>query len=304
MMGTPGRSRVRTYAAFVAAVARRIEADRGFQVAGGLTFTTLLALVPLLAVILSVSAALPAFDPWMEALQRFVVRNLLPDIDRRIIDRQLAEFTENATQLTALGILFLGVASLSLILSVDETFSRLFRVAQQRRRAHRLLLYLAVLILAPLLIGASVSMTSWLVGQSLGLLGQSQPVSDGVLRFVPYAFTCLALTLLYLLVPNRKVAFRHALAGGLFAGLAFEFAKRSFAMYVSYFPTYTLIYGAFAAIPIFLLWIYISWLVVLLGATVTAVLTEADGVLAPRAPSAGHPGRRGLRQNRGRHHGA
>ena len=274
----PRPPRLRAFAALSMAVARRVEEDRCFQVAGGLTFTTLLSLVPLLAVVLSVSAAFPVFDQWMEALQQFVVRNFLPDVGRRMIGRQLTEFTENAAQLTTIGILFLGVTSLSLILSIDETLSRLFRVPQQRRPAHRLFLYVGVLVLAPLLIGASVSMTTWLVGQSLGLIGGSQSFSIGAFRAVPYAFTCLALTLLYLLLPNRKVQLRHALAGGLFAGLAFEIAKRGFALYISYFPTYTMIYGAFAAIPIFLLWVYISWLVVLLGATLTAVLPGHEGV--------------------------
>lgn len=280
-MTTPEPKGWRAFAAFFVSVARRVEEDRCFQVAGGLTFTTLLSLVPLLAVVLSVSAAFPVFDQWMEALQHFVVRNFLPESGRRMIGRQLTEFTENAAQLTAVGILFLGVTALSLILSIDETFNRLFRVEQQRRPTHRLFFYLVVLGLAPLLIGASVSMTTWLVGESLGLIGGPQSVSAGVFRFVPYAFTCVALTMLYLLLPNRRVEWRHALAGGLFAGLAFEVAKRGFALYISYFPTYTMIYGAFAAIPIFLLWVYLSWLVVLLGATITAILPEYDGVPPP-----------------------
>ncbi|CAM9334603.1 unnamed protein product, partial [Phaeothamnion confervicola] len=265
------------FAAYALSVARRVDQDRLFQVAGGLTFTTLLSLVPLLAIVLSISAAFPVFDQWLESLQHFMVRNFLPDSARRMIGHQLSEFTENAAQLTAIGVLFLGVTSLSLILGIDETFNSLFRVSQQRRPAHRLGLYVGVLVLAPLLIGASVSMTTWLVGQSLGLIGGSRSVSAGMLRFVPYAFTCVALMLVYLLLPNRKVVFRHALAGGLFAGLAFEVAKQGFALYISYFPTYTMIYGAFAAIPIFLLWVYISWLVVLLGATITAVLPDYDG---------------------------
>lgn len=275
-MSTSASSGWRAFAAFLVSVARRVEEDRCFQVAGGLTFTTLLSLVPLLAVVLAVSAAFPVFDQWMEALQHFVVRNFLPESGRRMIGRQLTEFTENAAQLTAVGIVFLGITALSLVLSVDETFNRLFRVAQQRRPAHRLFLYVMVLALAPLLIGASVSMTTWLVGESLGLIGGTQSVSAGLFRFVPYAFTCVALTLLYLLLPNRKVEWRHALAGGLFAGLAFEVAKRGFALYISYFPTYTMIYGAFAAIPIFLLWVYLSWVVVLLGATITAILPGYD----------------------------
>lgn len=285
---------IRAFAAFLASAVRRVDEDRCFQVAGGLTFTTLLSLVPLLAVVLSVSAAFPVFEQWMDTLQHFVVRNFLPDSGRRMIGRQLTEFTENAARLTAIGIVFLGVTALSLIVSVDETFNRLFRVSRQRRHTHRLLIYLAVLVFAPLLIGASVSMTSWLVGESLGLLQLPRWVTAGALRFVPYAFTCAALTLVYLLLPNRKVAFRHALAGGLVAGLAFELAKRGFALYISSFPTYTMIYGAFAAVPIFLLWIYLSWVVVLLGATITAVLPDHDrasGALQDVAPGVPNSGR-------------
>ena len=281
-MRPPAPAGYRAFASYAVSVARRVAQDRLFQVAGGLTFTTLLSLVPLLAVVLSISAAFPVFDEWLEALQHFVIRNYLPDTARRMIGSQLTEFSEYAAQLTAIGLCFLGVTSLSLILSVDETFNSLFRVPKQRRHAHRVMLYIGVLGLAPLLIGASVSMTTWFVGQSLGLIGGSRTVSAGMLRFVPYAFTCIALTLVYLTLPNRKVVFKHALAGGLFAGLAFEVAKRGFALYISYFPTYTMIYGTFAAIPIFLLWVYMSWLVVLLGATITAVLPDYDG-----APPAG-----------------
>ena len=280
-MPSPGPSGYRAFAAFCGAVTRRFDADRGFQVAAGLTYTTLLSLVPLLAVVLSVSAAFPVFDQWMEALQQFVARNFLPDAGRRIIGTQLTQFTENAAQLTAIGLAFLAITALSLILSIDETFNRLFRVPQRRRAARRIGLYLAALVLVPLLVGASVSITSWLVGHSLGLLGQPRWVALSALRLVSYGFTCIAFTLAYLMLPNRRVETRHALAGGLVAALAFELAKLGFGLYISYFPTYTMIYGAFAAIPIFLLWIYLSWLVVVLGATITAVLPDHDGVPSP-----------------------
>jgi len=277
----------RALAAFSVAAARRFDNDRCMQVAGGLTFTTLLSLVPLLAVALSVSSTLPVFDQWMEALQHFVVRNFLPDTGRRIIRTQLTEFAANAGQLTAIGLAFLGVTAISLMLGIDETFHRLFRAEHRRSLPRRLLLYILLLGFAPLLIGASISMTSWLVGQSLGLLGEHGWASVAVLRGVPYVFTCIAFTLLYLVLPNCKVAVRHALAGGLFAGLVFEFAKVVFAVYVTNFATYTMIYGAFAAIPIFLLWIYLSWLVVLLGATITALLPDYEGAFM--APSPGTP---------------
>ena len=276
MRSSPAPSGNRAFATFCAAVAHRFKADRCMQVAGGLTFTTLLSLVPFLTVALSVSSALPVFDQWMEALQHFVVRNFLPDTGRRIIRTQLTLFTQNAGQLTALGLAFLCVTSASLMLGIDETFHRLFRAGQRRPLLRRLSLYAALLAFAPLLVGASISMTSWLVGESLGLLGEQGWVATALLRVVPYVFTCIAFTLLYLLLPNCRVEFRHALAGGLFAGLAFELAKLGFALYVRNFATYTMIYGTFAAVPIFLLWIYLSWLVVLLGATIAALLPRHE----------------------------
>jgi len=275
-MPEPGSSSWRTFTAFCVAVVRRIFEDRCFQVAAGLTYTTLLSLVPLFAVVLAMSAAFPAFDQWIEALQNFAIRNFLPDTGRRMIRTQLTEFAANASQLTAVGLVFLGVTSLSLMLSIDETLNRLFRVRQARGPVHRVLIYLGALCVVPLLVGASVSMTSWLVGASLGLLGQPHWVSVSVLRLVPYVFTCVAFTLVYKLLPNCRVEWRHAVAGGLLAALAFELAKLGFAWYIANFPTYTMIYGAFAVIPIFLLWVYISWVIVVIGATITAELPQFD----------------------------
>ena len=269
----------RTFANFSAVVVRRVFEDRCFQVAAGLTYTTLLSLVPLFAVVLSVSAGIPAFDQWIETLQNFVIRNFLPDVGRKLIRAQLNEFTENAGRLTAVGLVFLGVTSLSLMFSVEETFNRLFRAKKRRSVMHRLLTYLGALVVLPLLIGASVSITTWLVGASLGFLGQPLWVSLSVLRTIPYFFTCIAFTLVYKLLPDCRVHTTHAMAGGLIAALAFELAKLGFALYLTYFPTYTMIYGAFAIIPIFLLWVYVSWVVVVLGATITAELPLFDGAV-------------------------
>ncbi len=279
----------RAFVAFCASMVRRINEDRSFQTAAGLTFTTLLSLVPLFAVVLSVSSALPVFQEWIEALQQFVMRNFLPEIGRRLVRTQLNEFAANATRLTAIGLVFLGITSLSLMLSIDETFNRLFRVDQRRGVVRRVLIYVTALAVAPVLIGASISVTSWIVGQSLGYLGQPGWVSISVLRLVPYVFTCIAFTVVYYLLPNRKVALPHAVAGALIAALAFELSKLGFAMYIRHFPTYTMIYGAFAAIPIFLLWVYISWLVVVIGATITAVLPQFDSVESGRIANVALP---------------
>jgi membrane protein len=149
--------------------------------------------------------------------------------------------------------------------------NRLFRVQRQRPMLQQVLMYWAVLTLGPVLIGGSLSMTSFAVGASFGWLKLSR-VADVVIGVLPFVFTCAALTLLYAVVPNRRVEVGHALIGGILAGVAFEIAKRAFAVYLARFPTYTLIYGAFATIPIFLVWLYMSWVIVLAGATLSAML--------------------------------
>jgi membrane protein len=197
---------------------------------------------------------------------------LLPDtpgVD--LFAEQLNEFTERAGRLRAIGLAVLGVTALMTMHTIDDSLNRIFRVARPRMFAKRVAMYVAVLALGPLLIGAGLSMTTFLVASSLGALNLDW-LAEAVLRFLPFVLTCAALTLLYILVPNRRVAVRHALIGGFFAGIAFELAKRGFALYVSKFPTYTLIYGTFATMLLFLIWMYVSWLVVLAGATLTAML--------------------------------
>ncbi len=253
------------------ALARRLREDRVVQAAGSLTFTTLLALVPLLAVVLAITAAFPVFDQLTGAFERFVVGNLLPEVETGRLTHQLGGFAEKAKRLTTVGIVFLAVTSIMLMMTVDEVLNRLFRVSRRRPLLQRLIMYWAVLSLGPVLIGASISMTSFVIGSSLGLLDLGGAART-ILGLLPFAFTCVALMLLYQVVPNRHIEFRHAAIGGVFAGVLFEIAKRGFAMFIADFPTYSLIYGAFAALPLFLLWLYLSWLVVLLGAQLTAML--------------------------------
>jgi membrane protein len=247
---------------FGIAVARRFYEDRGAQAAGSLSFTTLLAMVPLLTVALALATAFPVFDDAIMTLQLFLFEHFLPDADglETIID-QISAFSEQAGRLTAIGLFFLLITAVMLMLTIDETLNRIFRVRRRRPLAQRIIMYWSVLTLWPVLIGASLSMTTMLIG-----------ASSAVVRLVPLVFTWAALTVLYTLVPYRHVEFRHAATAALLAGIAFEIAKRGFAVYIANFPTYTLIYGAFATLPIFLVWMYVSWLVVLAGAIFTAML--------------------------------
>jgi membrane protein len=256
------RSAWRDAGEFVLAVARRFYEDRGAQAAGSLTYTTLLSIVPLLTVALALSTAFPVFDEAITMLQLFLFENFLPDAQGlETISEQILSFSEQAGRLTAIGLIFLLVTAVMLMLTIDDALNRIFRVRRRRPLAQQVLMYWSVLTLWPVLIGASLSLTSYLIGNT------SMPA-----RVIPFLFTWAALTLLYILVPYRHVDVRHAAAGGLLAGIAFEVAKRGFALYVANFPAYTLIYGAFATLPIFLLWMYVSWLVVLAGAVFTAML--------------------------------
>ena len=266
------KNRWRGYQDFALAVFWRFYEERALQTAGSLTYTTLLSLVPLFTVALAVSTAFPVFDETMEKFQNFVLENFLPDaqgIDT--IANQVTSFTQNAGRLTAIGMGFFLVTAVMLMTTIDVSLNRLFRVQRQRPLLQQVLIYWAVITLGPVLIGGSLSMTSFALGASFGWL-QLGYVADWLLGVLPFVFTCLALMLLYGVVPYRAVKPRDALIGGLIAGIAFELAKRGFAVYLQRFPTYTLIYGAFATIPIFLVWLYMSWVVVLAGATLTAML--------------------------------
>jgi len=266
------KSAWRGFADFCLAAFWRFYEERGLQTAGSLTYTTLLSIVPLITVALAVASAFPVFDEAIGTLQLFLMENFLPDaqgIDT--ITEQISSFSSNAGRLTAIGLGFFFVTAVMLMTTIDTALNRLFRVQRPRPVLQQVLMYWAVITLGPLLIGGSLSMTSFAVGASFGWLRLSI-VADALLAVLPFVFTCIALTLLYAVVPNRHVRIRDALIGGVLAGVAFEFAKRGFAIYIARFPTYSLIYGAFATIPIFLVWLYMQWVVVLAGATLTAML--------------------------------
>ena len=269
------RNAWRYLAAFAIALPRRLFEDRLTQAAGSLTYTTLLSIVPLLAVALALSTAFPGFDRVMEALRDYVVKNFLPEAKGvHMMVGQLNDFAVGARKLTGIGLAALGVTAVMLMLTVDDLLNRIFRVERKRSLPQRIAMYWTVLTLGPLLIGAGLSMTSALAASSFGFVKLDE-FAQFLLRVLPFLLTWAALTALYILVPNRPVPVTPALAGGLLAGIGFEIAKRGFAIFVtSGFPTYTLIYGAFAALLVFLIWVYLSWLIALVGATFTATLIE------------------------------
>jgi len=255
----------------VAAYDRMLE-DHCLQVAGSLTFTTLLALVPLVTVALALATAFPVFGEFTNGVDEWPADNVLPEQIATAVTRYLTEFSAAAARLTAVGIVFLAVTALTTMLTIDRAFNQIFRVGHERPIAQRLLTYWAVLTLGPILVGLSITMTSYLVSASLGFAQGVPGAGSLLLGVVPVVLTSLAFTLLYIWVPNRRVRVRDALVGGIVAGVLFELMTRGFGFYVSRSPTYTAIYGAFAAVPMFLLWMYLSWVVLLLVGTVTALV--------------------------------
>jgi membrane protein len=257
---------------FLLLVLRRFTEDRCVQFAASLTYTTLLALVPIVTIALAVLSAFPVFADLMTQLKVFILSNFVPVSAGKIISVYMQQFSQKAAHLTALGIGLLGVTAFVLMLTIDHAFEVIWRVRRKRPLLRRFLIYWAALTLGPLLIGASLSLTSYLVSFSLGLTKGMPVVGMATLKIVPVVLTIFTFALLYRIVPSRPVLPFHALIGGVAAGIAFELMKKVFALYVTHFPTYTLVYGAFASVPLFLIWIYLSWLVVLSGAVITAAL--------------------------------
>ncbi len=259
---------------FLGFVAARFKQERCIDMTSSLTFTTLLSLVPLITITLTVFSVFPQFTDFSVHAKNIILENMLPETGGKIISRYMEQFANNAARLTAVGIVFLAVTAMMMIYSIDSAFNKIWRVTRQRTVMQRVLVYWAVLTLAPILMGGSLSMTSWLIGMSVGNLSHLSPIVLGMLKLVPIILATLAFAFLFRVVPNRFVPMRHAFIGGVVSALAFAAMSRGFAMYITHFPTYKLVYGAFASVPIFLLWIYLSWLTVLLGAVLTASLSH------------------------------
>jgi membrane protein len=244
----------------------RFVEDQGLPNAASLTYTTLLSLVPLMTVSLALFSAFPISDHVAELVQDFLFKNFVP-ASGEVLQEHFQKFSRKASQLTGPGFAFLVAVALLLMANIDRALNTIWRVRKQRGALSKFIVYWSILSLSPILIGISMVVTSYVVSIPL-FTGAAETIgmAERLLGFMPVLASVVAFTLLYTVVPNRRVPFRHALAGGLFAAILFELAKRGFAFYLTHFPTYEAIYGALATIPIFLVWLYLSWVVTLLGA--------------------------------------
>jgi membrane protein len=255
----------------------RFKVDRCSENAAALTYMSLFALVPLLTVVYTMASAVPAFQGLEGNIQAFLFENLMPDTNTEIQD-YLSDFSRQAKNLTGFGIAFLVVTAVLMLRNVEKAFNHIWRTRENRSAVSSFLLYWAVLGLTPLTIGLALAISTYLNSfaarfGSLDVMG----VGATVLKTAPFLLSTAGFTLIYVAVPNCRVPFRHAVIGGLTAALAFNIARSAFTGLVSG-SSYTLIYGAFAAVPLFLLWIYLSWNIVLMGGVLVHSLSAYQSI--------------------------
>jgi membrane protein len=244
----------------------RFREDRLGLTASSLTFTTLIALVPLVTVMLAIFSAFPMFASFQVALEKYFLQSLVPDGIAKPVMGALTQFAAKAARLGTAGLALLVLTALALMLTIDRALSAIWRVRRPRPFAQRVLIYWAALTLGPLVLGVSLSLTSWALTASKGVVSALPGGVSLLLNTLEFVLMAGGMAGLFHFVPNTHVRWRHAIAGGVFVAVGLEVAKRVLAWYVGTIPTYSAVYGAFAAVPIFLLWIYVAWLIVLWGA--------------------------------------
>lgn len=253
----------------------RMNHDRVNVNAGYLAYITLLSIVPMLTVLLSVLSSFSAFSNSGAIIQDFVITHFVPAAGEAV-KTALIEFVANTGKMTAVGGAFLFVAALMLISNIDKNLNYIWRVKHKRRAVFSFSMYWMVLTLGPILVGASIAATSYVTSLRFIDSVALSSVYDILLRWLPLILSFFAFMGLYMLVPNKKVLIIDAALGAFIAALLFELSKKAFAAYITQFPSYQLIYGALAAIPILFVWVYLCWLIVLVGAEVTAALGERE----------------------------
>ncbi|MDN0074797.1 YihY family inner membrane protein [Crenobacter sp. SG2303] len=270
------RASASSHLGFLRFLLRRMAELRISQVAASLTFTTLLALVPLLTVTLIVISAFPVFSDYSVRFKVLLLTTLVPEFAGKVITVYMRQFTENASSLTAAGIAMLGASALMLMVTIERTFNGIWRVERSRPFLQQMLVYWTVLTLGPLLLGVGLSSWNWLYKTSG--LKHSHPVVALTIQIIgSIGLTTLVLWFLYRLVPNRFVPADQAAIGAFVTALLLEVTKRAFGYYITEMASYQLVYGAFASVPIFLLWVFCLWFVVLAGAMFTASLSYWEG---------------------------
>lgn len=248
----------------------RINHDRLTSSSAELAYTTILALVPLITVVFSLLSAFPMFNEVSQSLKQLIYSNLVPTASDTI-QNYLEQFIANTKKMTFIGIIGLIVTSLLLINSINNALNRIWQTKRKRSFMYNLTMYWTILTLGPILVGSSVAVSSYIF--SLKWLSNAAS-GDLLLSTLPFIISVVGFWLLYSIIPTESIPFKEAAIGALVAAILFEIGKRAFALYVTSFPTYQLIYGVVSSIPIMLVWIYCSWCIVLFGAEFAATLVD------------------------------
>jgi membrane protein len=265
---------IRQFIPFVGHVFRRVRTADIDRVAGSLSFTTLLGLVPLFTVAFNYVARFPGFEKWVDAFEPLLLRFLLPG-SSSTVRQYLSEFTARSADLQGIAIAFVVYTAVMLVAQVEREINSVWGITDTRSFTRRAIVYTFGFIAVPVLIGAAIYVTKWAIERSIQVVPLDSEALPLLARSMSLGIGTLILTLLYALVPVRHVPWRAALVGGMLAAIAFDIAKSGFALYIKHVPTYQIVYGTIAALPLFLVWVYLSWMIVLVGAAISATLAES-----------------------------
>jgi membrane protein len=265
----------------------RFKEDHLGLTASSLTFTTIISIVPLFTVALAIFSVFPMFAKMQVGLQQLLVDSLIPDNIARQVLSYLGQFASNANKIGWVGAAAFLISALMLILTIDGKLNDIWRVRTTRHLARRIIVYWTLLTLGPLLMALSLSISSYVMSASKGWVSVLPGSLNAILNIVQFIVLACSMAAMYRFVPNTRVRWTHALLGGVFVALGIELAKRVLSWYLSQVPTYSAVYGAFATVPILLIWIYVAWVIVLLGAVIAAYWPSLKSGIARRGDTPG-----------------
>lgn len=250
--------------------------NRCFSKAASLAYTTLLSLVPLLTVSFSALSAFPVFKGLSAKMQDFIFQNFVSGA-AQTVQQHLQEFVEQTAKLPVLGLLFLVSTAVFLVFSMEQAFNEIWQVKKRRKDIPAFLIYWGVITFVPILVGVGITLSTYFFGSMFSpKLASMHFIGDSLVFIEPYFVAYLAFTLLYIALPNCKVQLKYALMAAIPSALLFELAKLGFTFYIAAFPTYKLVYGALPTVPIFLIWLYITWLIILFGVVINYALVKKN----------------------------
>jgi membrane protein len=260
----------------------RFHTEQFVQSAAALSFTTLLALVPMVALAFALISQFSFASGLSIALEKFLLATLLPDKAGALIGKYLSQFAHRSDQVTLIGMAALAFTALMQMLTIERAFNAIWRIGQHRPFVRRITMHTVALLLGPIVFGAALLVLTFIVTTSLGLLDEPVWVKASINKGVSFIFAAVLFAILYWRVPNTEVPPFHALFGGLVAAAGFTALQKLFALYIVKLPTFTIMYGAFSIIPVFLIWIYASWSVILGGALLVAEMSHSPKPMARR----------------------